>query len=170
LSCPSTIGPRCVAPEHVPSTVWRKLTRGCSGVLRGAVADWRGRFADRGGPMCPPFSIYTRPTRGQTPRSAPTTLRPGPLLISKPHRDFCRAVLGGCRETLYIYMIVLLSQPSVVPRLPRSLTYLGFCVTDDCEVSQNWRIVPQYRQSIAFRNSLLRCREVEPSQRLVFSP
>jgi hypothetical protein len=62
--------------------------------------------------------------------------------------------LGGCRETLHIRRIVLLSQPSVVQRLPRSLTYLGFCLTDDSEVSRNWHIVPQYWQSIAFRNSL----------------
>ena len=68
---------------------------------------------------------------------------------------FRNSLLGGCRETPYISRIVLLSQPPVVQRLPRSLTYLGFYVTDDCEVSRNWRIVPQYWQSIAFRNSLL---------------
>ncbi len=62
--------------------------------------------------------------------------------------------LGGCSETPYIHIIVPLWQPPVVRRLPRSLTYLGFHVVDDFGIFLNWQIVPQYRQSIAFRNSL----------------
>ncbi len=62
--------------------------------------------------------------------------------------------LGGCREASYIHIIVPLSQAPVVWRLPRSLTYLGFHVTDDFGILLNWQIVSQYRKSIAFRNSL----------------
>jgi len=52
-------------------------------------------------------------------------------------------------------MIVAVSPAPVVRRLPRTLTYLGFRVTDDIEILPNRPTVPQYKKSISFRNNLL---------------